>query len=113
MKKTMDIAIIILFLLSIIIAGCLNEQKSGFVQRRGDFPAGWGRFPGDISNLTEEQRQQMFEERQQISIEACKDKSEGESCMLESPRAEMEGVCEMGEENLVCTFSQQMRPRIE
>ena len=53
----------------------------------------------------------MMEERQQNGIEACKDMAEGDSCILESPMGEMEGVCTTIEDNLMCMGNRAMNQR--
>ena len=60
--------------------------------------------------FNEEQRQQMFEEMQQKSIEACAGKTESENCQIEGFRGIMEGTCETQEENLICRFQRPERP---
>ncbi len=96
MKKT---ALLIFFLMlsAAIVIGCSsNRLNRGYGPRRN-------------LNMTEEERQQMFGEMQQKAIESCKDKNEGDSCQLESPRGEISGVCNLREENLVCTSDIPMR----
>ena len=55
----------------------------------------------------------MFEERQQIAIEACEGRKEGDKCILENPRGEMEGTCQKIDDNLACNFDRQMEQRRE
>ena len=53
-------------------------------------------------DLSEDERQQMMQERQQIAIDACMEKAEGDECLIESPRGEMKGECIIRNENLMC-----------
>ena len=93
---------IFIILSSTIISGC-SSNKTYFGERQG------GEFRG--GNLTGEQREQMFEERQQIAIEACQDKTEGDSCILQNPGGEIEGICKIVEDNLLCATNRTMRQR--
>ena len=55
-----------------------------------------------FANISEEERQEMMQERMQVSIDACKDKVEGDVCSITSPRGDIEGKCTIQEENMVC-----------
>ena len=59
--------------------------------------------------MSEEERRQIFEERQQKAIESCQDKNEDDSCMISSPRGEIEGSCKIQDENLMCLTERPMR----
>jgi len=90
-----------LLLLTTIFIGCSAKQKDNqHIQR-----------PRMNQNLTEEERQQFLQERQQKAIEACDGKDEGENCIFESPMGEMEGICKMMDNNLFCTLERPMGTR--
>jgi len=106
MSKIITIAICILVLSTFLLAGCSSETDSRFQKRSGDsadFPRDRQFQPNRTMNITEEEMQKLFEERQQKSIESCKDKNEGDNCQLEGPQGQMEGICKIMEENLACT----------
>jgi hypothetical protein len=118
MRKVSNLLLVFILLAVIIISGCSSANQGNFPQR-GDFQDlseeerqqmmeerqrnGFGGMPGAPGNMTEEERQQMFEERQQMMIDSCQGKNEGDSCQFESPMGDMEGTCMVMEENLVCT----------
>ena len=107
--------ILVLLIFSVILMqGC--SKSNGDFQGRRDF-SGERPFPGGMNrsqlpggNLSEEERQQMFEERQQEMVEACTGKSEGDSCVIESPRGSTEGKCNLVDDNLACAFD---RPEMQ
>lgn len=97
MKAINYIFVISLLVLSIIItSGCSSNNQRNYPQR------------GNFQDMTEEERQQMFEERQQKMIDACEGKDEGDVCTIESPRGETEGTCEIIDNNLICTMDMPM-----
>ena len=53
-------------------------------------------------NLTEEEKQEMIQERQQTMIDTCEDKNGGDICSIESPRGSIEGLCTLRNESLLC-----------
>lgn len=87
-----------LVLSATILLGCSSDKNKGYGQGRG-------------LDSTEEKGQQMFEQRQQKLIEACKDKTEGDTCILESPREEIEGKCKLENDNLLCATNMTMGQR--
>ncbi len=95
MKRTLSVLLLIM-LSTIVISGCSSERprfQAG--QRMENFTVG----PG---NLSEEERQALFEERMQEAVEACQEKAEGDSCIFEGPNGEISGVCAIRETNLSC-----------
>ena len=54
------------------------------------------------NNFSEEERQQMMQERMKIMETACKDKKEGDSCTIQSQRGEITGICKTQNEKLLC-----------
>lgn len=98
MKKRM-LLMIFLILGIVIILGCSSTKSN--TRDRKEFGRGL--------NLTEEERQQMFEEMQQIATEACQDRNEGDDCVFETPRGEMNGICKILDKNLVCTTNMPAR----
>ncbi len=97
--KRMILLMVFLMVYVVIFSGCSDRPDF----RDGQFGRG--------ANITEEQRQQMFEERQQKAIEACQEKNEGDGCILESPRGDIEGNCKILDENLICETERPMRQR--
>ena len=61
-----------------------------------------GGRPGFGSNLTEEERQQMMQQRLEEERTACEGKAEGDQCTLTNPRGDMAGSCSTLNETLVC-----------
>jgi hypothetical protein len=105
MKKINGIFLFCVFFLAVIIlSGCSYNEQKRFSQREG--------FQGMSNraiNITEEQRQQLFEERQRQAIEVCQGKNEGDSCIYESPRGEIQGACKIMNNSLACTTNRPMR----
>ena len=85
MKKGI-IAVLIISLT--FISGC--SSKTGFNREK-------------FMNLTEEERQKMMQERQQIAMDACMEKVEGDECLIKSSMGEMKGKCIIMDKDLVCT----------
>ena len=105
MKKTTSI-LIFLMLGIFVLSGCSSTEQRIFPQR-DEFQG----VPDTMANISEEERQQLFEERQQQAIDSCQDKNEGDACIFESPRGETQGVCKNIDNNLVCTTDRVMRQR--
>lgn len=105
MKKIILI-IIFLTLSSVILTGCFSTEQRRFPQR-----GGFQGMSDRAMNISEEERQQMFEERQKQGIEACQGKNEDDSCQFEGPMGGIEGTCKIMDENLVCTTDRPMRQR--
>ena len=116
MKKRglLCIFLMISMLSTVLLSGCSYETDSRFQRRAGDsadFPRDRQfQFNGSM-NLTEEKRQQMFEERQQKMIEACEGKNEGDVCQFQVRMGKSGGICKIMDENLVCTMDRPMRQR--
>lgn len=112
MKKIIMLTAL-LILMIIIIIGC-SSQKSNIHNRQGflrNQNMSSGQWSGRNLNLTEEERQKLFEERQQKAIESCRDKNEGDKCLFENPQGEIEGKCKTIDNKLVCTPDRPMRQR--
>ena len=59
-------------------------------------------------NITDEQRQVMFQQRQQAAIDACKGKNIGDSCTLTTQRNSITGICKTLNETVQCTINRTM-----
>ncbi|PIY60339.1 hypothetical protein COY95_02280, partial [Candidatus Woesearchaeota archaeon CG_4_10_14_0_8_um_filter_47_5] len=81
-------ALCVVLLAVMLVAGCSSAPPQN--QRRQDGQQG-GR--GGWQNLTQEQRQEMFGQQEQLMREACQGKTIGDSCTLESPGGQVPGVC--------------------
>ena len=90
MKKTMVLVLILLFSVS-ILSGCSSDNKS---QRR---------IPNRFVNMSDAERQKMFEERQKMMIEECNGKSENDSCIIVNRFGNISGKCNITRQNLSCT----------
>jgi len=84
---------------SIIILGCASNNKNQSYQGKGNYQNRFG-----ANNLTQEQRQQMIEQRMQSMIAACKEKTEGGACTIQNPRGSKTGTCKTQNETLVCSI---------
>jgi hypothetical protein len=119
MTKIAEIALIIalalLMALVVLLSGCTsnsNQQQDAFAAGNGSNPPGAPPFDANFrggnrsnfGNLTSEQRQQMMEEMAQQAISACKGKSEGDACAMNSPRGNTTGTCTTRNETLSCGF---------
>ena len=114
MSRIITIALCLLVLSSFLLVGCSSEPSSRFQKREGisaNFPRD-GQFQFNRSmNISEEDRQEMMEERQQLAIEACKDKDDGDACQLQARMGESDGICKFIDEDLVCIMDRGMRQR--
>lgn len=115
MKKSMSALLMIIVMISItLLSGCSsNNQKSDIRQARGSYSIEANKQLGTerANNLTEEERQKLFEERQQQMIEACEGKNDGDACQFQVRMGESDGICKIMDENLVCTTDRPMRQR--
>ncbi len=126
-KKCFTIALFFLILSIVFISGCSNKSDRRFgnmpdlsqedspergndnmpLERRQQYnrsmnPSG-ERIPSDGSRgQVDEDMQQQFEEMQKQAIDACKDKAEGDICIIESPRGNQNGTCTNEEGVLLC-----------
>ena len=57
----------------------------------------------NFGNMTDEQRQQMMQQRMQMMELACQDKSEGDSCAMKSQRGDRTGTCKTQNGKLLCS----------
>ncbi|MFH1247447.1 MAG: hypothetical protein V1644_03635 [Candidatus Micrarchaeota archaeon] len=108
---------------AIAFSGCINvvddtqvdRSANGFGQR-GEPPAGGpggtggqgGQFPFQGrggQNMTDEQRQQFFNERLQVAMAACQNKTSGDTCIVQSPRGGLNGTCSTQDGILSCQVS--------
>jgi predicted small secreted protein len=101
---------VILVLGSMMLSGCAsdNGQPSDVQGAGASQPAGQGRFgPGMgrnfTGNLTDAQRQQLFEQRMQQAIAACNGKADGDACALQSQRENFTGNCRSLNNTLSCS----------
>ena len=101
MKKICLLMVLLILSISLLV-GCSSNQN--FRDRQG---MGFDRE----FNLTEEERQQMFEERQQQAINSCQGKNEGDSCTFNGPTEDVDGICKTMDENLVCAIDRPMGER--
>ena len=98
------ISLIVLLVSAFFLSGCLSDNQR---------PPGRQGFRGG-PEISEEERQQMMEEMHNYSIQACEGKEENETCMIESPRGEMNATCVLEEDELLCRPSRNFtRPRGE
>ena len=84
------INLVLLFSVSIIVIIIISGCNP--IKRQGNF-----------KNLTEQERQQMIEQRMQMMQAACQGKAEGDSCSVQSPRGERKGTCKTQNETLACS----------
>ena len=88
----------ILLILVVVFTACSSEPQ----YERGN-------LQGRYNEMSEEERLQTQEEREQVSIAACTEKIEGEICITENQRGDVEGTCQFQEDNLICMFDRQDR----
>ncbi|MFH0971398.1 MAG: hypothetical protein V1835_02415 [Candidatus Micrarchaeota archaeon] len=114
MKNTGLVLYVMLIALfaAVFMMGCTSENQGDrdnpdFQGRQfgrgGNFPRD-GNFSGNrtFGNMTEEQRQQMMQQRQQEIINACKGRAEGDICTITNPRGNTEGTCKTLNNQLLC-----------
>jgi hypothetical protein len=101
MKFTTFPLVLIAFLLisSIILSGCTASNTSSITNNSSRQHQWQNRT---MTNLTEEQRQQMINERQQLAISACQNKMENDSCVMQGQRGNFTGTCKIQENLLIC-----------
>lgn len=110
MVKQMDaiIFVIVLLLLVITIIGLSGCTSQGAPEGNGFGPGGqgdWGGGPGMNANLTQEEREQMMQERMQAGIAACAGMQEGDACEMQGFRNEsINGTCLSMNGTLSCGF---------
>jgi len=101
------ILLLILAASALILSGCTSGDQSQAPQQGGDNQqvgagppafAGNGPGPGMGRNMTDEQRQQFFQQMTQ----ACHGKAEGDSCTMQNPRGNSTGTCRTMNETLLC-----------
>lgn len=129
MDKRLEIALILLiaaFVVAVILlSGCASPEKSppnfgaqpgigevgqtdeaSLQTRTGQAPESGNRAmgPEGFGNLTEEERRQMQQEREQLSISACEGKNEGASCEFSFAQGaqKMGGICTSRNSTLSC-----------
>ena len=86
---------VLAILISIIILGC--AAKDGVIARPG-----FGANRRQLENLTDEQRQQMIEQRTQMMQAACKGKNINEPCEMQSQRGQRAGTCKSMDDKIIC-----------
>jgi hypothetical protein len=102
--------IVSLVIASSLISGCSSDKPLDFKGRFADMTdeerqqmiENRGMQPGRFGNLSDEERQQMMEEKTQTAKDACAGMGEGDICILESPLGQMNGTCSLLNESLIC-----------
>lgn len=89
--------------------GVFRNGTRGFGWRNDSFRNSSGRpnFTrgfGEIGNLSEEQRRELFEKRFQEAVDACAGRNQGDSCFVSSPRGVLNGSCVSREGKLLCVL---------
>jgi hypothetical protein len=103
MKEKFVMAIMVLLFIIVIISGCSPQPHQGGRNIDPSIrPQRFNNLSQRFNNLSEDQMKEMLDQRQKIAQDACTGKSEGDICMLQSPRGEMEGICTLIENNLLC-----------
>ncbi|MBN1644572.1 hypothetical protein JW851_00840 [Candidatus Woesearchaeota archaeon] len=108
MKKILVMFVI----LSIILVGC-SPGKDSFIKGPGREYGERPDFAQRPMQMDEEQRQKMFEETQQKSLDACAGKNEEDQCQIEGFRGSINGTCQFKENDLICFFERPMRPGMD
>jgi len=88
---------------ALFLSGCTSSDTNADQQGPGIFRGGNHSGFG-TSNLTDEQRQQMMEERMQAAADACINKAQGDSCAMQNPGGSANGTCESRNGTLACGF---------
>jgi hypothetical protein len=83
---------------ALFLVGCTDNNADQSFQGR-QFRN--GNFSG---NFTDEQRQQMMQDRMQAAASACEGKMEGDACETQSARGNAAGTCALVQENLACNI---------
>ena len=105
MKPTLIISLSLLLLLLLLASCTTNEPISP--QERGGAGMGAGALrQNGTMNFSGEGSQELFEQRQQQMLTACQELAEGDSCTVEGRIGEIEGLCEIEEEQLTCVVEQ-------
>jgi hypothetical protein len=122
MKRYLEIALVLLMAALVIgvilLSGCASQeitpdngaQPGGSTrgEDRGEVPGGFGNRSGTgmgpaFGNMSEEERQQMQSEREQLSVSACEGKTEGAACGLSfSQGAKTSGSCTSQNGTMAC-----------
>ena len=118
-RHTLLILTLIVILSVIILSGCSNSNNPNpnsaassnaanpnFSQNTQgqNNPGQNNRGPnGRMMNLTDEQRQQLIEQRIQTATVACDGLSENDSCAISTPRGNTTGTCTLQNNTLMCS----------
>jgi hypothetical protein len=57
------------------------------------------------TNLSDEERQKLMQEREKSAIDACNGKADGDSCTIQNSVGEISGTCNMQQDNLICILT--------
>lgn len=99
-KNKLSTTILFLLIISIFTIGCTknNERFSEINEQKFQ-----GRTNNDGNlNKTMNQKTTPNSEMRQNSIDACSNRSEGDSCTIDSPRGQREGTCKTVDNQLIC-----------
>ena len=100
--------IIGLILGMIVLAGCSSNQNKESSGDKNFQPRQNGDSKG-LSNLTDEQRNEMMQERQEMNKQSCENKQEGDKCIIEGRTGQIESTCEYQNDVLLCKMNRPMR----
>jgi Flp pilus assembly protein TadG len=102
----------VLVILVIAASGCVSQDSGESAatsdanttvssqNNSGSQPLRWD--DRNTTNMTDAERQQMFESMMQAASAACQNKTEGDSCTMQNQRGEMSGTCKTQEDKLMC-----------
>jgi len=114
MKNILTLFFVLIMLAISVLSGC-NSGNPNFSGRQGLGPAalqgGWQSNRTRGFNLTEEERQNMINQRQLLAVESCQGKNEGDNCHITDPGRNVSGVCSYRNSTLVCAPNRPMRQR--
>jgi hypothetical protein len=117
-KSTIWTIICAVIILSILfISGCStanqNNNPNPSVNSSNNFPndLSGGRQGRDwpnrqMTNITDAQRQDMVQARQEQMTAACQGKAEGDSCAIQSLRGDITGSCKIMQNQTICLSAQ-------
>jgi len=121
MRKNQTFIVVLLILTGVFITACASTPKTGNTAQpvassngqvqpnNADVSTGVYNRTGMYSgNISDAQRQAMFQQRQQAAIDACNGKNVGDSCILESPRNNITGTCSTLNETIQCMINRTM-----
>ena len=92
----------------VVLAGCSSNQNKESSGDKNFRPRQNGDSKG-LSNLTDEQRNEMMQERQEITKQPCEDKEEGDKCTIEGRTGQIDSTCEYQNDLLLCKMNRPKR----